>query len=367
MTNSVKPIIAIVGAGPAGLTAGVILHRGGHQVRIFESDYSSTHRAQGGTLDLHEDKGQVALQHAGLLASFRAIARHEDQMQRSIDSVSGREMANPGRPDDNIDRPEIDRGELRKLLLDALPATAVQWGRQLMTIESGIEHAHALLFTDGTRVEADVVIGADGAWSRVRPFLTSVIPDYTGITFFEGWIDEPTSEAAGLVGNGSLFAFGGAQAIIAQRNGQGRLCVYAALRRSRDWLADRLSAGNAMSLIKAVYQNWAPNLRHLLDSCGEFTARPIYALPPDFAWEPHLGMTLIGDAAHLMPPVGLGVNLAMLDAADLANSLNGCNDWRNAVRNAELLISARSRNLMRDATAGFQQWLAQPHNTATDY
>ena len=225
---------------------------------------------------------------------------------------------------------------------------------------------HALLFADGTRVEADVVIGADGAWSRVRPFLSSVVPVYTGITFFEGWIDRPTLEAAGLVGNGSLFAFGGAEAVFAQRNGQGRLCVYAALKRPQDWLASKLSKDSAASLIEAAYQHWAPNLRHLLDACRDFTARPIHALPADFAWLPRTGITLIGDAAHLMPPVGLGVNLAMLDAADVATALNHDVDWPNTLRNTEILMSARARSFMCDATQGFQQWFEDAPEIAPD-
>lgn len=364
MENFVKPVIAIVGAGPAGLTAGVILQRGGHHFRIFESGSFDTGRAQGGTLDLHQDKGQVALERAGLLASFRAIARHEDQVQRNIDPFSGKEIVDAGRPDDDIDRPEIDRGALRKLLLDALPRETVRWDCRLVAIEAGIKHRHTLLFADGTCFEADVVIGADGAWSCVRPFLSSVIPKYTGITFFEGWIDQPTSEAAGLVGKGSLFAFGGAQAIFAQRNGQGRLCVYAALKRSRNWLADQLSARSAASLIKATYRDWSPNLRNLLDACRDFTARPIHALPADFAWLPHTGVTLIGDAAHLMPPVGLGVNLAMLDAADVANALNQEGDWSSALRKTEILISARASSFMRGATEGFKQWFEDTAVTA---
>lgn len=356
MTDFSRPAIAIVGAGPAGLTAAVILQRGGHDVRVVESDLSSTHRAQGGSLDLHEDKGQVALACAGLLASFRAIARHEDQAQKNIDPLSGRAVVGGSRPDEALDRPEIDRGVLRKLLLDALKPGVVQWGRRLVTIVPGADAPHALLFADGARMRADIVIGADGAWSRVRTSLTAIAPVYTGITFFEGWIDHPTAGALDLVGRGSLFAFGGAEALFAQRNGEGRLCVYAALKRPRDWLAQDTPAGIASDRIQACYRHWAPNLRELLRACGAFVARPIHALPADVAWTPRTGMTLIGDAAHLMPPIGLGVNLAMLDAADLATALCRDTDWRRALRTAEAQVVARARAVMQDATEGFQQW-----------
>ena len=135
MSISIKPKIAIVGGGPAGLTAAVILHRGGHRVCVYEGELSTAHRAQGGTLDLHEDKGQIALKRAGLLDAFRAIARHEDQDERDVDPISGRAIAGTSRPDEHLDRPEIDRGVLRNLLLDALPADVVRWGSRLTHID----------------------------------------------------------------------------------------------------------------------------------------------------------------------------------------------------------------------------------------
>ncbi len=356
MVNVIKPEIVIIGGGPAGLVAAVILHQGGHRVRVYEGELSTEHRAQGGTLDLHEDKGQVALRQAGLLDAFRAIARHEDQDERNIDHLSGQTMIGTPRPDDHLDRPEIDRGVLRNLLLDALPTDVVQWGRKLTHIDFGQAGKHGLVFEDGSRIEADVVIGADGAWSHVRPFLSEMRPQYTGITFFEGWIETPTQQEAELVGRGSLFSFGGAEALFAQRNGQGRICVYAALKRPRSWLKNEVTEVGAKKLVQTNYHHWASDLRNLLNACGDFTERPIYTLPAEFGWVPRPGITLIGDAAHVMPPVGLGVNLAMLDAADVATALCDGSDWANAIRRAEVKISDRARDVMSEAITGFQEW-----------
>lgn len=82
------------------------------------------------------------------------------------------------------------------------------------------------------------------------------------------------------------------------------------------------------------------------------------ALAADFAWQPQAGLILIGDAAHLMPPVGLGVNLAMLDAADVAGALCRGADWRNPMRQVEIDIASSARGLMAGAIEGFEYWCA---------
>lgn len=279
-------------------------------------------------MDLHQDSGQEALRRVGLLEAFRAIARHEDQEERLVDPLTGHITSGRMGPEGEMDKSEIDRGELRKLLNDAFPAGTVLWNHRLAYLKPEAKGMHTLVFTNGKRAEADIVIGAEGAWSKVRSCLSAVEPVYTGITFCEGWIEQPSPEIAGLVGHGTLFCFGGEEAIFAQRNGRGRICVYAALKRSITWFDARVERQDLKTLVTGSYETWAPNLRQLLSSCDDFVRRPIYSLPKDFKWTPYKGVTLIGDAAHLMPPVGVGVNLAMLDASDVAEALCSMPDWR---------------------------------------
>src|SRR5580698_1195951 len=77
--------VVIVGAGPAGLTLARLMQRRGVAVQIVELDASPSARNQGGTLDLHEDSGQLALRCAGLSQAFHTVSRPEGQLSKVFD------------------------------------------------------------------------------------------------------------------------------------------------------------------------------------------------------------------------------------------------------------------------------------------
>jgi 2-polyprenyl-6-methoxyphenol hydroxylase-like FAD-dependent oxidoreductase len=313
--------IAIIGAGLGGLTLARVLHRHGIAATIYEADATPNARAQGGMLDIHDHNGQLALRDAGLYEEFVALIHHGGQASRVLDqhgSVLFEDL-----DDGSGGRPEVQRGELRRILLESLPGDAVQWGRKLAQVLALGDGRHALQFADGSTASCGLLVGADGAWSKVRPLLSDAEPAYAGISLIETWLrdsDRRHPASAAAVGGGALFALAPGKGILAHREPGGVLHAYVALTRSEEWLA----GGVAAARISAEFVGWAPALTALITASDTAPVlRMVHALPPDHRWQrvPGVTVTLLGDAAHLMAPSGEGANLAMFDGAELAKAI----------------------------------------------
>jgi len=329
-TGPTAPRIAIIGAGLGGLTLARVLHTRGIPATVYDLELSPTARNQGGTLDLHPESGQAALAEAGLSEGFRRLARPEGEELKILDKT-GAVLLHEAAEDAAGERPEVDRAALRDLLLDSLPDGTVRWGAKVARVAPlAPGMGFALTFADGSVVSAAVLVGADGAWSKTRPLLSDATPVYAGLSMVEAHlpdVDHLHPAAAALVGRGSMFALAEGKGLISQRNGDGRVRTYIALRVPEGWATsgevDFDNPASARAALAAHFDGWDPSLRALIaDAEGALVPRPIYALPVGHRWDRVPGMTLLGDAAHLMSPfAGEGANLAMLDGAQLAVAL----------------------------------------------
>jgi len=318
--------ITIIGAGLGGLTLASVLHRHGIDATMYELEATATARHQGSVLDMHEESGQLALRKAGLFEAFRKMVIPGGDEMRLLDKT-GTVRWQDSR---NGIRPEVDRGALRDMLLQSLPANFIHWGSKVTNVVKLEGGRHQVTLASGETFTTALLIGADGAWSKVRPLLSDAQPIYLGISFVETHLldaDVRHPESVALVGNGSMFALSDEKGLITHRDGDGRITVYIALKTPEHWVTssgiDFRDTEAAKLQLLNHFTDWNDQLRALIaESDTELLPRSIYTLPVGHRWERTPGVTLLGDAAHLMSPfAGEGANLAMLDAAELAEAI----------------------------------------------
>ena len=323
--------IAIVGGGPGGLTLARILQMNGADVKVYERDINRSVRVQGATLDLHEESGLKALGVAGLMEAFKANYRPGADRMR----ITGKnasivfEDSFETNEDGAMARPEIDRGPLREILLDSLQPGTVVWDSNFAALCSK-NNSFKIEFKNGTEAYADIVIAADGANSKIRPYITPIQPFFAGVTAVEGAVYDSAKASPKihqLLNGGKIFAFGDEKSLIVSSKGDGSLAFYAGFKTDENWVSQSginfLDKAQVLAWFRSEFTGWDSIWDELFENAiPVFIPRPQYCMPFDQTWEALPNLTMLGDAAHLMPPyAGEGVNMAMLDALELAECL----------------------------------------------
>ncbi|MEO7044965.1 MAG: NAD(P)/FAD-dependent oxidoreductase [Ferruginibacter sp.] len=353
--------IAIVGGGPGGLTLARLLQLKGATAKVYERDLNASVRVQGATLDLHEDSGLAALIKAGLMDAFSANFRPGADRMRIVDNQATIHFDDhEGKPkadfDDAFFRPEIDRGPLRKILLESLKPDTVVWDSQFLSMTT-FENGWKLNFQNGTTATANIVIGADGANSKIRPFITAVKPLYSGVTMVEGTIYDSKNNSPKiheLLKGGKIFAFGGEKTLIVSSKGNGEMSFYTGVKTDESWVHESgLDFKNKTQLLawfKKEFLEWDSIWWELFQHDKTyFIPRPQYCMLLDQTWQALPNITMLGDAAHVMPPfAGEGVNMAMQDALELSECIT--DDKFESIQTAITFYETQMRTRASEAT-----------------
>jgi 2-polyprenyl-6-methoxyphenol hydroxylase-like FAD-dependent oxidoreductase len=357
--------IAVIGGGPGGLTLARLLQQSGAQVIVYERDRSRSARVQGSALDLHEGSGLAALEAAGLIEAFWANHRPDLDRLRLTDS-SGRVLHDhPRNMSGAGKRPEIERGPLRDILLDSLQLGTVQWNYKLESAEMQGEQV-LLRFAGGETARADIVVGSDGANSRLRELVTPVRPEYVGVSLVECLVPaakQTIPELWDLLGGSALIALGGERTIGMGTKPEGSVLIYAGLKTDggtvRQNLEEASRPDQRVAWFHTNFEGWSDLWNPLFRETVSMVWRPLLVCPPDQSWESKSNVTLIGDAAHVVPPyAGEGVNMAMLDALVLSKLLLNEESSLNAIATYEAEMFARMQHMTADTMANTEMFYA---------
>lgn len=357
--------IVVVGGGPGGLTLARLLLLQGADVSVYERDVDRYARVQGSALDLHQDSGLAALEAAGLMKNFWPRVRHELDRLRIADEHARVLYDFQRGAGSGVHRPEIERGPLRELLLDSLPPEMVRWNKKLDGAALQGDRVQ-LRFADGETVEADLAIGADGANSRLRGLVTPIRPTYAGVTLIEGLVaagKEAVPEIWAMLGGSAMIALGAQQTLAMATKSDGSLLFYAGLQAPTEEAKYELAgAGDAaarVSWFRSYFPAWGRLWEPLFAASQQLLWRPQQVCPFDQQWEAHACVTLLGDAAHVMPPyAGEGVNMAMLDALVLSRELAKSRDLKSAIAAYQHEMLARTAGIARGTMLNTERFYA---------
>jgi 2-polyprenyl-6-methoxyphenol hydroxylase-like FAD-dependent oxidoreductase len=346
--------IAIVGGGPGGLTLARLLQLKGANVKVYERDINKDVRVQGSPLDMHEGSGSAALHKAKLSDEFSKNVRAGAD-KRIIVNERAEIIFSDHEHQSNEDSgkkpspPEIDRVALRKVLLESLQPETVVWDSHFVSMEKQNE-GWLLYFKNRSSAYADIVVAADGANSKIRPYVTDIKAFYSGIVMLEININnakEATPDIYALLKGGKVMAFGNGKNILGGQKGEGGLGFYATFKADENWVTnnglDYFDKTQLLEWFKEDYSGWSNIWYEMFENAETpYIPRPIYCMPLDQTWEALPNLTMLGDAAHVMPPfAGEGANMAMLDALELSECLTS--DKYNTLQEAISLYETDMR------------------------
>ncbi|RED19723.1 tetracycline resistance monooxygenase [Flavobacterium cutihirudinis] len=323
--------IAVIGAGPVGLTMAVLLQQKGIDVTVYERDKDAKTRIWGGTLDLHKGSGQEAMKKAGLLERYFELAI---PMGRSIVDEKGIVLSSQKViPEEAKNNPEINRNDLRTILLESLKDNTVIWNSKVNELEAK-DGKWILHFDNKEAATADFVIGANGGMSAIRKYITDAEVEETGTYMIQGEVSQSEIKCKdffSLCDDNILMSAYNGNLLVANPKNKESLSYNVIFKSPLNWPSenklDFKNTENISSFLIDKFSDWDEIYKELFRATSIFIGLPTRKISLEKEWKKNrvLPITLIGDAAHLMPPfAGQGANIGLVDAMILAeNLLNG--------------------------------------------
>ncbi|KAF2510658.1 FAD-dependent monooxygenase [Flavobacterium zhairuonense] len=323
--------IAIIGAGPVGLTMAILLQQKGIDVSVYERDEDAQTRIWGGTLDLHKGSGQEAMKKAGLLERYYELAI---PMGRTIADEKGMILnSRKVTAEEAQDNPEINRNDLRILLLESLKENTVIWNSKVTDLEAKDEKW--VLHFENNKIEiVDFVIGANGGMSAIRKYITDAEVEETGTYMIQGEVSQAEINCKDffeLCDGNILMTSHNGNLLVANPKNAASLSYNVIFKTPLNWISENelnfKDAQSISSFLTNRFSEWSETYKQLFCATSFFVGLPTRKISLEKEWKKNriLPITLIGDAAHLMPPfAGQGANIGLVDAMILAeNLLNG--------------------------------------------
>lgn len=328
--------VAIVGAGIGGLAAAVALTRRGVEVEVYEQ--ASALRELGVGLHLAANGSRI-LHGWGLGDRLDAAGVRPDGVEvrdaRDGHVLVRQPMGPAWEADFGAPFYTINRSDLHRILAAEVPADRLHLGRSLAAVEPGADGV-TLKFADGGTAEASVLVGADGAHSRVRRALAGEQePVFSGASAFRGLV--PATAAPGL-SPGTMYVWsGGPQRMLCYPVDAGRHFTFVGIVPDQDWRSESWTTDGDPDELRAAFAGWPDDVTGLLSAVTGTRRWGLYDREPLDRWGSGR-CTLLGDAAHpMLPHHGQGASQALEDAVALAHFLSADGDPERALRDYEEL------------------------------
>jgi 2-polyprenyl-6-methoxyphenol hydroxylase-like FAD-dependent oxidoreductase len=362
--------VMIIGAGTGGLCLAHGLKRAGISVAVFERDRTRRDGLQGYRVGI-SPAGSYALKQCLppelydlFVATCARPPRYFNMLTEQMSELMSVDHIDAGGPVDS--EKSVSRMTLRQVLLTGLEEV-VSFDKKFSRYEHNADGTMTVFFEDGSHATGDVLVGADGAGSRLRKQrLPQAQMEETGILSLGGKVPI-TEESKTLL---SDKVFNGISLLMAPK-GYGAILHVMEFKWGRDgvkegvggsdsdliahwpgflfdntrdyimwgiWGARQnlpadpmtLSTEDQLSLAKEMVKDWHPNMRRLMDLTDPSTVFSVNirtSVPLD-PWESS-NVTLLGDAVHTMTPGrGVGANTALRDAALLCTRLAEVGDGK---------------------------------------